>query len=430
MVLLKNMSLAAEAQELLRQGRILEAELRFAQVLEQSPDHVEALNVLALSSIRGGQLPRAIDLLRRAARVDAKDAVTRHHLGRALDAGGDRSAALIEHETAVTLRPDFAVARVYWAESLERAQRLDDAVIQYVRALDEAQKGGRWLTPDSTPPGLRPLIEHAVVIVRQHRNQAFSRLFEPLVQRFGAQSLARVARTLRVYLRQESAVSPDPRQIPTFLFMPGLPAVPYFDRALFPWIEEFEHETVPIQAELRTLLPRSSGSERVFTSDSLERANLRGAGSAPSWTGYYFFRHGERRNDNCSACPRTTDALEGLPLSRVRGHGPEVLFSVFTAGTHLLPHRGVTNTRSVGHLPLIIPDNCALSVGGEEHVWREGRAVVFDDTYEHEAWNRGGGTRVVLIFDIWNPYLTEVERLAFADLVAGIGDFRETVDKA
>jgi len=33
--------------------------------------------------------------------------------------------------------------------------------------------------------------------------------------------------------------------------------------------------------------------------------------------------------------------------------------------------------------------------------------VFFDDTYEHEAWNRSGETRVVLILDCWNPYLTE-----------------------
>ena len=76
---------------------------------------------------------------------------------------------------------------------------------------------------------------------------------------------------------------------------------------------------------------------------------------------------------------------------------------MFTPGTHLLPHRGVTNTRVVAHLPLIVPPDCALRVGGEEHAWQEGRVVVFDDTYEHEAWNRSDQVRVVLIFDLWNP---------------------------
>ena len=424
------MSLAAEAHELMRQGRFSDAEAAFARVLEAHPHHVEALNVLGLSAMNRGQLRNALEFLQRAAEADPEDAMTRHHLGRVLDAVGNATEALAAHETAVRLRPDFLVARLYWAEALERGQRLDQAVIQYVRALEDAQGGGRWLNPDSTPPPLRPMIEHAILTVRQHRNLAFSKLFEPLNSRFGPDSLTRVARALRIYLKQETAVSADPRQRPTFLFLPGLPAVPYFDPSLFPWKEEFESTTRNIQAELRKVLPRPEGSEKVFTSEVLERANLRGAGAAPSWTGYYFYRHGERRESNCSACPDTAQALQLIPLSRVRGHGPEVLFSVFTPGTHLLPHRGVTNTRVVGHLPLIIPRDCALNVGGEIHPWIEGQTVVFDDTYEHEAWNRSAETRVVLIFDLWNPYLTEIERIACADLIAAIGDFRETVEKA
>ena len=119
-----------------------------------------------------------------------------------------------------------------------------------------------------------------------------------------------------------------------------------------------------------------------------------------------------------------------MPLSRVPGHGPEALFSVFAPGTHLLPHRGVTNTRLVGHLPLVVPADCALRVGDRLHVWREGEVVVFDDTYEHEAWNRSDETRVVLIFDIWNPHLTPAECEALAALVPAIGEFRMAVDAA
>jgi aspartate beta-hydroxylase len=119
-----------------------------------------------------------------------------------------------------------------------------------------------------------------------------------------------------------------------------------------------------------------------------------------------------------------------LPLSRIREHGPEVLFSVFTAGTHLLPHRGVTNARLVAHLPLIVPRDCALRVAGEDHVWREGEVVVFDDTYEHEAWNRSDAIRVVLIFDIWNPLLTDVERAALTELIPSFGDFRHALEQA
>jgi aspartate beta-hydroxylase len=420
----------SEAQALLRQGRIPEAEAAFARVLERTPDHLEALTVLGLAALGRGQARSAAQLLSRAAAAAPHDAASRHHLARALDAAGDAAAALVEHEAAVRLRPDFFVARLYWADALERAAALDAAVVQSMRAVKDAQASGRWLNADSTPPALRPLVERAIARVTAHQSAAFARSFEPLVKAYGAESLTRVARTLRIYFQQEQAVYPDPRQRPSFLYMPSLPASPYLPRANFPWIGQFEAQTAAIRAELEAVLPNPDTAERVFTSAELERENLRGDGAEPTWTGYYFFRHGVRREGNCAQCPVTTRALQSLPLSHVRDHGPEVLFSVFTPGTHLLPHRGVTNVRVVGHLPLIVPEGCALRVGGEVHEWAEGRTVAFDDTYEHEAWNRSARTRVVLIFDLWHPDLSAVEIAALSDLIADIGDLRETVDRS
>ena len=78
----------------------------------------------------------------------------------------------------------------------------------------------------------------------------------------------------------------------------------------------------------------------------------------------------------------------------------------------------------------VTPMDGALRVGGELHAWQEGRVVVFDDTYEHEAWNRSAKTRVVLIFDIWNPHLTQAEQAALTHVVESLGDFRKLVEAA
>ena len=61
-------------------------------------------------------------------------------------------------------------------------------------------------------------------------------------------------------------------------------------------------------------------------------------------------------------------------------------------------------------MPLIVPPGCGFRVGGETRVWEEGRAFVFDDTIEHEAWNDSDALRAVLIFDVWNPHLSDGER--------------------
>jgi aspartate beta-hydroxylase len=422
---------SSEARELLRQGRLLEAERLFERVLESAPDDVEALNMVAVGELRKGAAQRALRLLERAERAQPADPVTQYNLGRTREALGDLAGAVSAYGNAVRLHPEFFVARLHYAHALDCGDQSHQALLQYSRALKEAQALGRWVDPATTPQPLRPLVEHAVQVVRGGRRALLFGLIEPVAERYGRESMARVERCLRVYLNEERAVSPDPRQAPTFLYFPDLPPAAYLDRALFPWIGALEAQADAIRAELMQLLPSSEGRERVFTSDELERENLRGGLDVPpSWNGYYFYRHGERREDNCSACPATAAALAALPLAHVREHGPEVLYSVFTPGTHLLPHKGVTNTRVVGHLPLLVPSDCALRVGGEIHEWQPGRVVVFDDTYEHEAWNRSNQTRVVMIFDLWNPHLTEPERAALAQLVPGIGDFRKAVESA
>lgn len=423
------MSTPAEAKSLLRQGRVAEAEQLYEQLLDRSPDNVEVLNAVALGSLRRADSSRSIALLERALRLQPADPVSHYHLGRAHAAAGDKVGALKSFGTAVRLLPDFHTARLFLATALDEAGDAEHASIQYLRALQDAQRQGHWLNPDTTPRGLQPLVSRGVMVVREAGRAMCARLMEPVRAKYGADSLARIDEAVRIYIREAQAHYPDPRQQPTFFYVPGMPATPYFDRSLFPWIEALEARTGAVRAELLSLLPSSQGRERVFGSTELEQMNLRGVGAAPSWNGYYLYRYGVRREDNCRACPDAASALDAVPLCHIREHAPETLFSVFTTGTHLLPHRGVTNCRLVAHLPLIVPADCALRVGGEVHTWQEGRVVVFDDTYEHEAWNHSSEIRVVLIFDIWNPHLTEAERSAVADLVAAMGDFRHAVEK-
>jgi aspartate beta-hydroxylase len=343
---------------------------------------------------------------------------------------GDLAMARGCYERATQLSTELPAARLHLASVLEQQGEYHAALVQYARVMSDMQLQGKWVDVATTPPALVSLVAHAAQVVREGRRALFFGLLEPLVAEFGRQGLARVERMLRIHLNDELPAYPDARQRPTFLYFPDLPAAPYFDRRLFPWIEDFESLSGAIRSELLPLLQSSAGSEAVFSSAELEAQNLRSDRGAPGWTGHYFYRHGERRDANCAACPVTSGALDQLPLSRVPDHGPEVLFSVFTPGTHLLPHRGVTNTRVVGHLPLIVPPDCALRVGDEDHAWQEGQVVVFDDTYEHEAWNRSDRIRVVLIFDLWNPHLTELERAAVARLVVAMGEFRQALEKA
>ena len=303
--------------------------------------------------------------------IDPNDADIHYHLGRAREALGDFAGALIADEAATRLAPDRAVLRLHYACGLERQGERERALLHFARAIKEAQSRGQWRDAASTPPALRPRVEHAVLAVRRGQQALFHHLLEPLLKRYGHSSLQRVLAATRIYVGEQQPVYADTRRRPTFFYIPDLPATPYFDRRLFAWIPDYEQRYLEIKRELELLLP-SAQAERVFGSEALEGENLRGSGAAPSWTGHYFYRHGERRDDHCAACPNTAAALDAIALIRIRAHGPEVLYSIFTPGTHLLPHRGVTNARAVSHLPLVVPRNCALRVAGEEHQWRGG----------------------------------------------------------
>jgi len=241
----------------------------------------------------------------------------------------------------------------------------------------------------------------------------------------------RVEHALDIYLGDQPANIPDSRQQPKFLYFPDVPSQPYYPRERFPWLDALEDATAAIRDELHAVLSQDQQLEAFLGVQSPQQASemLRasGAGSA-AWDAYFFYRHGHRYDDHCARCPQTAALLDAMPLVRVRDHAPETLFSVLRPGTHILPHRGVTNTRLVAHLPLIVPADCALRVGGETHVWQAGRSMIFDDTFEHEAWNRSSETRVVLIFDCWNPDLTEIERHAVTDIVEAIGDFNDACE--
>ena len=413
------------AREFVRSGRGEEAAGAYSQVLAAQPEHAEALVFFGTRELALGRAQQAIDYLQRAARTDAVQPQIQLSLGSAYLAAGriDEACATLAH--CLELAPKAYVARLQYASALEQCGRSDAALPQYFSAIVQAQAQGRWLDDATTAPLLRAQVKHAMRTAFMGRKRLFEALLAPYLTRHGDAAMARVAKCLKIYLGEIPPNYPDPRQIPKFLYFPDLPPSTYFERKLFPWYEILEGNWKAIREELNAVL-REPDALAPFLGDHPPEAmkEYLGGVERPVWDAYFFYRHGERFDAHHARCPRTSAALESLPtLVRIREHAPEVCYSVLTPGTHILKHRGVTNTRLVTHLPLIIPENCAISVGGEEKVWREGECFSFDDTFEHEAWNRSERTRVVMLLDVWNPYMTAAECEAVTGLIEGIGDF-------
>jgi aspartyl/asparaginyl beta-hydroxylase (cupin superfamily) len=119
-----------------------------------------------------------------------------------------------------------------------------------------------------------------------------------------------------------------------------------------------------------------------------------------------------------------------MPSAQVPGYALAVFFSVLEPHTRIPAHTGVTNTRLIVHLPLLIPEKgkCFFRVGNETREFEEGQAWVFDDTIEHEAWNDSDRPRAILIFDIWNPLLSEAERERVSAMMVAIRNYYRQAD--
>jgi aspartate beta-hydroxylase len=98
-------------------------------------------------------------------------------------------------------------------------------------------------------------------------------------------------------------------------------------------------------------------------------------------------------------------------LSQIPRHYHHAFFSAITSHTHIEPHYGPTNKKLRCQLPLIISDlnSCTLTAGGVTRSLEEGKCLIFDDSFLHEARNESTNPRIILIFDIWHPDLSDEE---------------------
>lgn len=421
------------ARKGMTQGDGMMAEQYFARLLELAPADVEALQFVASRHLMRGDALRAVSMLLVADGARPRDGNTLHQLGAAQMAAGDFQGAVHSLRAALLAQPQQFVARLRLGIAFEQLGETHAALLAYFGAVNAAQALGRWRSDETTAPGMREAVQHAIRFIDVGRPRVFDAVLEPLRQKYGRSELTRVEECLAIYLSDQAPPTPDARQRPKFLYFPGVPSQTYYPTERFPWQSDLEAATEAIREELRSVLAENRPLLPFLGEQSPEalKEHLSSSSAEPaSWDGFFFYRHGVRFDEECARCPYTSGLLDSLPLVRIRDHAPETLFSVLRPGTHILPHRGVTNTRLVTHLPLIVPSDCAISVGGEIHEWKEGRCVTFDDTFEHEAWNRSNETRVVLILDSWNPDLTDVERVAVTDLVEAIGDFNRASEVA
>lgn len=170
----------------------------------------------------------------------------------------------------------------------------------------------------------------------------------------------------------------------------------FFDPYYFDWASELETNWQSIRKELDLIL-KSVESLPGFHDISPDQARISGDGL---WKTFFLYGYGIKMEQNCKYCPETTELIERIPGMKT------AFFSILLPGKHIPEHCGVYNGVLRYHLALKVPqerEKCCIRVGEDFSYWTEGKSILFDDSFPHEAWNFSEEIRVVLFMDIVRP---------------------------
>jgi aspartyl/asparaginyl beta-hydroxylase (cupin superfamily) len=399
--------LYARAAEAWGEGRHEAAAELLETLVESDPGHAAALNTLGMIALNVGDGRRAVAWIERAAAAEPGAAPIWFNLFQAFDSVGEPERGLASLDRALILDPDYLPAILMKAHVLERLGRLSESLALY-RAIIASGPD----TAGLPEPALRSFAS-GLDLVRADDERRAAALEGPLAELKAAWPGADFDRAT-AYLEQRTGRRKVYVQQPVNGHFPYLPALEFFPRELFPWLPALEARTDEIRRELMAVLDDgAAGFESYVAFDPTLPANQWAElNHSRRWSAWFFWKDGEKQDENCARCPATTALLEALPLLDLPAKGPTAMFSILEPHTRIPPHTGSSNVRSTVHLPLIVPAGCGFRVGSQTRRFEVGKAWAFDDTIEHEAWNDSDRPRAILILDVWNPLLTEAERAA------------------
>ena len=392
----------AAAKAAQRSGKASEAWRMLEKVLVEAPSNPAVLNSLGVLALDLGDAQRAADLHRRATDADPAAPVLWLNLARAQRQLSDNEGERVSLTRALAIDGLFFMALLRKAEL---HQRLGETGLA-----NSTWQGALATAPQDPPPALAAVLAEGAAFVAE-QTQVFSReIDEGLsaaryeasgdLRRFDA-AMGHASGRRKIYTNECAGTH-----------FPFLPADEFFDRKLFPWLADLESQTDAIRDELLDLLETGAPgfAPYVQIAPGAPENKWTPLDASMAWSSYYLWKYGAALADAHERCPKTVRALKALPLINLPSRSPSAFFSLLEPGAHIPAHTGVTNVRAIIHLPLIIPEGCRFRVGGETRTWKVGQAIAFDDTIEHEAWNDSKELRAILIFDVWNPHLTETER--------------------
>ncbi|MBI3715572.1 MAG: aspartyl/asparaginyl beta-hydroxylase domain-containing protein [Betaproteobacteria bacterium] len=374
---------------------------------------VRAVAQSGMAALRRGENKRARAEFDRVIETGLADASLFLAMATACRAEQDAAAAMAAVDRALAIDPKYVPALIFKADELSAAGDMRRATAFYLEAVQQVPADAK-LSPE-----MQREIDRAAAYGERFADHAEQRMRAALTAAgaIGKPGDARFDESVDILFGQKKIYIQQPR----YYFFPGLPQKQFYDRADFAWMDRVEAATADIRDELRKVL-RDHSAFQPYVQGNADRPyrDQQGMLDNADWSAYYLWKNGEEVAEHAARCPNTMAALADAPITRLANRSPSILFSLLQPGAHIPAHNGLVNTRLICHLPLIVPAGCRFRVGNETREWQEGRAWLFDDTIEHEAWNDSGEVRVILLFEIWRPEISERERSQVAALFDAI----------
>ena len=282
----------------------------------------------------------------------------------------------------------------------------------------------------ATLADIPPQLQQDLVCIQGRLDQISQAFQAQLLDRLQAEgyrrdaSSARFNRGLDMLMgkaEREDDAQPFPQR-PHAFYLPDMPYQPFYPSEELPWVKEVETATDEIDAELSAFLASRAQAFALYIHGGLElpRQTPDTLKDHDNWTAAFLIRDGAEDSEWSAGCPTVSALMDTLPLTAIKGFSPSVLFSKLKPGARIDPHTGLLNCRLICHLPLVVPAGCGLRVGDERRDVVRGEVWAFDDSINHEAWNNSADDRIVLIFDVWHPDLTEQERRDITSLLESV----------
>lgn len=218
------------------------------------------------------------------------------------------------------------------------------------------------------------------------------------------------------------------RPAPSLVFLPGLRSLPFWTQLdaenntrVAYQDPELQYAVQYLEENWSTIANEYNSFEDLLPPSDYSYKETEHKLHIGQWDWHSFMLKGKVQHPFCQQFPQTATILQKLRHEGLLFAGTPFGYSFFSTlhpKSSIAAHSAPMNFRVRVHLPLLVPEmgSCGIRVGPITRTWSEGKALVLDDSYEHEVWNETESRRVILLVDLWHPDVTMQERKDIVDL--------------